>query len=95
MPALTPVTKPLAATVAIAVLAEDHTGLVAVVLNNVVPPIHTEDVPVIAAVVGSGFTVTTVGAEVTEQPFASVTVTVYEPAVETVVVWLLVLLDHW
>ena len=56
--------------------AEDQTGLVAVVLRSVVPPIHTEDVPVIAAVVGNGLTVTTVGAEVTEQPLASVTVTV-------------------
>jgi hypothetical protein len=76
VPALTPVTKPFAATVATAVLAEDQTGLVAVVLRRVVPPIQTEFVPVMAAVVGKAFTVTTVGADVTEQPFASVTVTV-------------------
>jgi hypothetical protein len=50
--------------------------LVAVVLRRLVPPIQTEFVPVMAAVVGKAFTVTTVGADVTEQPFASVTVTV-------------------
>lgn len=76
VPALTPVTRPFVATVATEVFADDHTGLLALVLRSVVPPTQTEDVPVIAAALGSAFTVTTAGAEVTEQPLASVTVTV-------------------
>jgi hypothetical protein len=35
--------------------------------------------------VGNGFTLTIVGAEVAEQPLASVTVTVYKPEVVTVI----------
>jgi hypothetical protein len=48
-----------------------------VAFANVVPdPTHTAVVPVIAATVGSGFSVTTVAAEVAEHPLLLVTVTV-------------------
>ena len=48
-----------------------------VAFANVVPePTHTDVVPVIAATVGSGFSVTTVAADVAEQPLLFVTVTV-------------------
>jgi hypothetical protein len=41
--------------------------------------------PLIVGVAGSGFDVTACAAEVAEQPFASVTVTLYDPAAETVI----------
>jgi hypothetical protein len=49
----------------------------------VLPPAQNEVVPVIVAV-GFAFTVTTVFAEVVEQPFELVTVTEYVPAAVTV-----------
>jgi hypothetical protein len=76
VPALTPVTNPFAAIVATPELAELHTGLLAVVLNNVVDPTQTAVVPVTTGAVGKLFTVTTVAVDVFEQPLASVTVTV-------------------
>jgi hypothetical protein len=66
----------LAATVATAAFAELHTGLLAVVLSNVVDPTQTAAVPVMAGALGKLFTVTTVAADVLEHPLASVTVTV-------------------
>ncbi len=49
--------------------------------NVTLPPAQKVVGPdaVIVGVAGSGFTVTTVGADVAEQPLASVTWTVYEP----------------
>ena len=41
--------------------------------------------PVIVGVAGAALTVTASGAEVAEQPLALVTVTVYEPAADTVI----------
>jgi hypothetical protein len=49
------------------------------------PPAQKELGPLIVGVGGSGFEVTTKAAEVEEQPLAFVTVTLYEPAVETVI----------
>ena len=66
VPALTPVTKPLAATVATAELAELQTGLLAVVLSKVVDPTQTAAVPVITGATGKLFTVTTVADDVVE-----------------------------
>ena len=54
-------------------------------------PAQETSVPVI---VGNGFTVTTVAAEVAEQPDAFVTVTVYEPATEVVIAWVVAPLLH-
>src|SRR5450432_226061 len=50
-----------------------------------VAPAQREVGPLMTGVAGSGFTVTTVAAEVAWQPLASVTVTLYEPAAETVI----------
>ena len=67
VPAVTPVTKPPALIVATAGVALDHTPLAVTSANCVVNPIHAVDVPVIAATVGSAFTVT-VRVAVFEQP---------------------------
>ena len=45
-------------------------------------------------VAGSGLTVTTNAAEVAAQPLASVTLTVYEPAAETVIDWVVAPVDQ-
>jgi hypothetical protein len=66
----------LAPTVATAEFAELQTGLFAVVLSNEVDPAQTIGVPVMAGALGKLFTVTTVAADVLEQPLAPVTVTV-------------------
>jgi hypothetical protein len=77
VPALTPVTTPVDAfTVAVAVFEEDHVPPVVTLAKVVLEPTHTEVVPVIAATVGSGFSVTTVAADVAEHPLLFVTVTV-------------------
>ena len=49
---------------------------------------------VMAGVGGFGLTVTTVGAEVALQPLPSVTVTVYEPEVETRIDCVVAPVDH-
>jgi hypothetical protein len=72
----TPVTTPVALTVAIEVFELDQVGFTLVVARFVVVPTQSEVLPVIAAVVGNAFTVTVVAAEVIEQPPALVTVTV-------------------
>jgi hypothetical protein len=51
----------------------------------IVLPAQNELGPVIVGVTGSGSEVTTCATEVAEQPFASVTVTLYDPAAETVI----------
>jgi hypothetical protein len=51
----------------------------------IVLPAQNELGPVIVGVAGRGFEVTACAAEVAGQPFASVTVTVYEPAADTVI----------
>ena len=79
----TPVTTPVALTVAIEVFELDQVGFTLVVARLVVVPTQSEVLPVIAAVVGKAFTVTVVAEEVTEQPPALVTVTVYGPPVVT------------
>jgi archaellum component FlaF (FlaF/FlaG flagellin family) len=48
-------------------------------------PAQNDDGPLMTGVAGSGFAVTEKAADVAWQPFASVTVTVYEPAAETVI----------
>jgi hypothetical protein len=95
VPAVTPVTTPVALTTATAEFEVDQVGFKLVVANVVVEPTHTEVVPVIALAIGNAFTVTTVAVDVAEHPLASVTVTVYEPAVDTTNDWLFVLLFHW
>ena len=50
--------------------------------------------PVITGVTGSGFAVTTDAAEVAEHPLALVTVTLYEPAVETLMDCVVAPVDH-
>jgi len=77
VPALTPVTAPDEAfTVAVAVLDELQVPP-PVELAKVEPePTQAEAVPVIAATVGSAFSVTTTAADVAEQPLLFVTVTV-------------------
>ena len=50
--------------------------------------------PVIVGVAGTGLEVTSLAAEVVWQPFASVTVTVYEPAAETVIDWVVAPVDQ-
>jgi ACT domain-containing protein len=50
----------------------------------IVEPAQKEDGPEIVGVTGAGFAVTTLAADVAVQPLASVTVTVYEPATDTV-----------
>jgi hypothetical protein len=53
-----------------------HVPPVVVELNEVVAPTKTVFVPVIAATTGTGFTVTTVAADVLVHPFALVMATV-------------------
>jgi hypothetical protein len=54
-------------------------------VNVIVLPVQNELGPVIVGVGGSGLTVTAKAAEVEEQPLAFVTLTVKEPAAETVI----------
>ena len=75
VPGVTPVTTPVALTVATAVFELDHVGFKLVVPKTVVVPTHKAVDPKIAVVVGNGFTVIVVAVDVAEQPFASVTVT--------------------
>ena len=51
----------------------------------IVLPGHSADGPLIVGVGGRALAVTANGAEVAEQPLALVTLTVYEPAVETMI----------
>lgn len=77
VPALTPVTAPDEAfTVAVAVLDELHVPPPVELAKVELEPTHAEAVPVIAATVGSAFSVTTTAADVAEQPLLFVTVTV-------------------
>jgi hypothetical protein len=77
VPALTPVTAPEEAfTVAVAVLDELQVPPPVELAKVELEPTHAEAVPVIAATVGSAFSVTTTAAEVAEQPLLFVTVTV-------------------
>jgi hypothetical protein len=73
VPAATPVTKPLAFTVANPVLTLVHTPLAVASDNCVVLATQTLVVPVIAAITGNGFTVTVV-ATLSIQPLPLVTV---------------------
>jgi len=58
MPAEIPVTRPVSGfTLTTPAEGEDHTPPGAVLLSNVVAPVHTVGTPVIAG--GTGFTVTT------------------------------------
>jgi hypothetical protein len=57
VPALTPVTTPLLATVASRVSALLHTPPVVLLLSNVAEPSHNDVGPLMAATVGSAFTV--------------------------------------
>ena len=54
---------------------------------------HTA-VGLVTVIVGKAFTVTLVAADVAEQPFASVNVTVYEPLVLTVIDWVVAPVDQ-
>ena len=77
VPALTPVTTPVEAfTVAIAVLEVLHVPPVVAFVSVELAPIHAEAEPAIVPADGSAFSVTTVAAEVAEQPLLLVTVTV-------------------
>jgi hypothetical protein len=77
VPAVTPVTTPVAASIdATAVLLDVQTPLPVVLDNVVVDPVHTDVVPVIDATTGNAVTVTAVAALVDEHPSAFVTVTV-------------------
>lgn len=77
VPALTPVTAPEEAfTVAVAVLDELQVPPPVELAKVELEPTHAEAVPVIAATVGSAFSVTTTAADVAEQPLLFVTVTV-------------------
>jgi hypothetical protein len=72
-PADTPVTIPDVPTVAIAGAELLHTPLAVILLKVVVASSHTDNVPVIAATVGLGFTVTTTVAVVLHpKPFVTV-----------------------
>jgi hypothetical protein len=74
-PAATPVTTPLASTVATAASLVDQTPPVVALAIVVVAPSQTIVLPVIAATTGVGFTVTTTAEDVEEHPEAFVTVT--------------------
>ena len=54
-------------------------------VSVIVEPAQKAEGPAIVGVAGSGFAVTTLAADVAVQPLAPVTVTVYEPADETVI----------
>jgi hypothetical protein len=73
LPALTPVTIPEVPTVATPAALLDHTPLAVALAKLVVAVSQTVAVPVIAATVGKGFTVTTV-VDLPIQPKALVTV---------------------
>jgi hypothetical protein len=90
--------EPLALTVMDCVVApfdqrcENAAGAVSVTAppaQNVVGPLA-----VITGVAGFAFTITSVAALVALQPFASVTVTLYEPLAKTARDWLVVPFDH-
>jgi hypothetical protein len=74
-PAATPVTTPVADTVATVASDDVHVPPVVADANCVVKPEHTFVAPVIAATVGNGFTVTAVAVDVAEHPLALLTVT--------------------
>ena len=77
VPALTPVTAPDEAfTVAVAVLDELQVPPPVELAKVELEPTQAEAVPVIAATVGSAFSVTTTAADVAEQPLLLVTITV-------------------
>jgi hypothetical protein len=54
-------------------------------VSVIVLPAQKDDGPLIVGVAGVGFSVTTNGVDVAEQPLAFVTRTVYEPALETAI----------
>jgi hypothetical protein len=54
-------------------------------VSVIVPPAQKEAGPLMVGVGGRGLTVTAKAAEVAEQPLTLVTVTLYEPAAETVI----------
>jgi len=58
------------------------------------PPAQNELAPVMVGVTAAGLAVTASAAEDATQPFASVTVTLYEPAVETVIDGVVAPVDH-
>ena len=93
-PAAIPVTTPVVLTVATVLLLEDHVPPVVELANVVDNPVHTFVAPVIEATTGAGFTVTGVTDDVTEQPAAFVTVTVYEPLDVTAIDCVCNPLDH-
>jgi hypothetical protein len=70
-----PVTTPEAETVAIAELEVDQTPPIVALSSVVLAPTQRFVAPVIAATTGKAFIVTTVAADVAEQPAAFVTVT--------------------
>ena len=76
VPAVTPVTTPVALTVATDAFELVHVGFELVVPKVVVVPTHKSVVPVIPDAIGNGFTVTAVAEDDAEHPFASVTTTV-------------------
>ena len=77
VPAVTPVTTPVVASIdATAVLLDVQTPLAVVLDNVVVDPVHTAVVPVIDATTGNAVTLTAVAELVAEHPSAFVTVTV-------------------
>ena len=72
VPAATTVTIPVALTVAFEGLLLLHVPPVAVSVNGVVRPVHTEDAPVITPAAGSGRMVTRMVAEALPQLPATV-----------------------
>jgi len=75
-------------------LFDDHVPPVVELANVVVEPVQTFDDPVMDATTGNALTVTGVATDVAEHPLAFVTVTVYEPAVATVMDCVCILFDH-
>jgi hypothetical protein len=63
-------------------------------VRMIVVPVQNDAGPVIVGVAGAAFAVTTNAADVAEQPLAFVTVTVYEPAVETTIDCVVSPFDH-
>ena len=79
-PAVTPLTTPLASTVATAVLDDVQTPPAVALVSAVVEPAHTSVVPLIAATTGIGLTVTVVVTDVEHQFVVTVYVIVVLPA---------------
>ena len=73
LPAATPLTTPVAFTVATAVFDEVQTPLAVALASAVVEPAHTSVVPLMAATCGMAFTVTAVDTDEV-QPLPLVTV---------------------